>query len=346
MRSDDPSLPNNEKLVAKLRTAIKHARATCVLGAPNKYDDLIRTSGWSVLQPYLSLNAGGYKKGKFIYGFDIDLEPSIYFASLKGIQPEFDKSHWFYSTNRYQYRDIERFTAITNNQNGVAVDPVMNKNFNIGERQIAAIYISMMANITRHGTCETFASLILMWLWQHSEGINRIEIMHSGFDHAFVVVNRIGDINDPSTWGDAWILDGWFKEGIVYPACEYVEKMKEIQSIYDEDNKKLYQETNLTAPQGKVPDEKLVLEVIPSKHHYPSENQFKSVFDYYEMHDDRFLPLCTFDEIRNLKNEISKKMQPVFTDIHLFNKNKKTIKPSEIDDDKKAHYFKPVNNRK
>ncbi len=43
-------------------------------------------------------------------------------------------------------------------------------------------------------------------------------------DHTLLVVNRLGNnLNDPTTWGDAYIVDPWCKEGVVFHAKNYNE---------------------------------------------------------------------------------------------------------------------------
>src|SRR5579864_7111039 len=49
-------------------------------------------------------------------------------------------------------------------------------------------------------------------------------------DHVYILVNREGDFNDCSTWGDAWVIDAWIGDkGLIFPASEFKPAMKAVK---------------------------------------------------------------------------------------------------------------------
>jgi hypothetical protein len=366
MLSHHSSPSPDQKLQIKLQTALKYARVTCALGACNKYDDYIKTNGWANIQPYLTYNNGDYVKhgdlnkpnGRsalkkdFDGKRDIDLNPEVNFNNNKGKKPDHANHHWFFRINYYSWINrFEHYTQIVQAQENPSeassnynyLDPVDHPRFKVSEKIKGVISRATLSRITRQGTCTNYAALIFMYLWQHSEGIHRIEIMRKpGFDHVFVVVNREGSPDDPCTWGDAWIIDGWYKDGIIYHAREYLTKIAEIETVCSNDLDNFLLHIGVEKIENPTIHEKnaLIAGVKPGEDIYPTYDRHKSVFDYYEFTDGRFLPIKTFDKIRDLEATHQNMMQPALTDVRLFKSHRSLIRPSTIPDEKKGYFCK------
>ena len=119
------------------------------------------------------------------------------------------------------------------------LNPLKDPYFKLNEGHQKLLWRAIIALSTRYGNCQARAALVSKYLLERSEGVHRIEgITLDTFDHVIVVVNRSGDLKKPSTWGDAWIIDAWYKNGVVFHAKEFEEKIKQIKEYAEEQAKK------------------------------------------------------------------------------------------------------------
>jgi hypothetical protein len=326
-------LSQHTPLQVKFKTAMHQARVTCALGASNKNDDFVRTNGWSTLAYYLTFMPGGYLRNvshnkvtknivnPFSRKKHFDLVPAVNFD--KNCHPSNSERHWFYFPHQYlsKQESWKGVKAIDANHNPISKLP---------ENQQETILDCMHAQIARQGTCRHYAAIIFMYLWRHSEGINRIEIFTLlDDDHTYVVVNRNGNSNDPSTWGDAWIVDGWAENGKIYHASDYTMEMERTKEYLKLNIKQLCASMNIAISIAEKQTNQVFVEVLPAIQPYPSDDKYKSVFDYYDVTDGRFMPLLRFNQIERVKVAHQKRMHSVLTQISLF-KTDINLKPSTM----------------
>lgn len=352
MSSDNPLKAGNGKLTQKLDSALRYARRLFVLGACNKYDDFIRTGGWSAVQRALSSSPGGYSKlensdlqatGTLVP--DFSRENSIFLDPLLNFNVDKNASAvlWYYSALKYSFVRSERLAPLYQRHENpddatsklIDIDPVLDPKFKLTDDHRDLLMNAMFAEYTRHGSCYNYSAAILEYLWRSPEGIHRMELMcHPELDHVFLVINRSGSPEEPSTWGEALIVDGWYKEGIVYPASEYESKIKEITEWIKENNLMLEQVTGIKVPARDLFPTSVLVEVNTTVHKYPTEDPMKTVKDYYVLSDNRFLPIPTFKEIDQLRSEHKEKMQAAISDIRKFREKLEDLK-SEVHPEEK-----------
>lgn len=375
MRSNKPSKdPKEIALLTKLNTALKYARTTLVL-SNNKYEDYTKSNGWSALTPHLSFKQyGGYikhvvrnpdgteTKTPFTSGRNIDLSAEVTF-NINGAQATMPDNHWFFDSALYYYNisirnsripfeayDIRYKTLKDPDDKSspmIEVNPLQEGRFNLSDDLKNLLLENIATSIIRSGNCYTHSSCILHYLWQHSDGIHRIEIMLApGFDHTFVIVNRSGSPTDPDTWGDAWIIDGWYKNGIIYHAIDYKTKIEEIKNYCLENTKMLFDATGIPGEDNPMLKgysvNPVIIEVKPSENIYPVEDNFKAISDYYELNDFRYMPHGrSFMEIKAIKTQHQEKMKSTLTDLGVFKQDDHNLKPENIPNEMKCHFKKP-----
>lgn len=273
---------SDDGLQRKLRSAMEYATVTCVLGADNKIEDIERTNGWTFVQKYRYHNPGRYLKlaqGQFTTQ---DHAPNAY---LTGDVEERKLCHtikqWYYHVDDQSNINFLNLQLIPLAKLNPLFDPV----FKLKPGNKNVLYQALFAIATRYGNCGIRASLISKYCWEHPEGIHRIEGITMGtFDHVVVVVNRSGDLKNPDTWGNAWVIDNWYKEGLIFPANEFKEKIKHIKQYYQEQNSQL-KKINISLHEKTSPSsqdiQECVWEINPKEDLYPSYSTSMRVENYY-----------------------------------------------------------------
>lgn len=120
----------------------------------------------------------------------------------------------------------------------------------------------------RAGNCHHRALLLLLYLWEHSTGIERLEIANlNDTDHVILIVNREirSQLNQPETWGEnAWVIDAWYmkddQQGTLFPASQLKEKIVDIIKFSDGEVTRFIdaglREMKSTSP--KIPEQELI----------------------------------------------------------------------------------------
>jgi hypothetical protein len=144
----------------------------------------------------------------------------------------------------------------------------------------------------RQANCGDRSHLLTQYLWEHSEGINRIEYAEiATFDHSLVIINRdfFSNLHDSDTWGSGcWVIDTWYGEqGLIFPGIEFKNKIKLIKDfaiLQDDELNKIGLESLVPIDKNtKESLKEIQYEIIPSKDPYPSSHivPFQSVEYYY-----------------------------------------------------------------
>lgn len=286
---------NQENLQRKLQAAIKYAKDVCVLGSGNKIEDIVHTSGWSRQNCFRGRNSS-YKK----------LSENPFLSGDKFVNLYLDRENrwrykiqnWFLHVEGQSDSDINLHPYDSN------CDPIKDTRHNLHAHHETLFKEALFAINARTGTCGIKATLVAKYLWEHSLGINRIEIILMQCDHSFVIVNRRGNLNDSASWGDAWVVDAWYKNGIIFSAAEFPTKIAEIieyLKFQKQENEKIKikvsekEKHNLNAKITLYPS----IEIYPHIHLYPRDNQFKSVEDYYQV--SNVYPKTIFQNLESFK---------------------------------------------
>ncbi|MBS0290011.1 MAG: hypothetical protein JSS07_08280 [Proteobacteria bacterium] len=199
------NLKDVSPLIRKLHTALIANNVTCALGSGNKSDDHEKTNGWSHLSHLQrEYNNNGYSK-----------DPATKKWTLNNL--------W----HRSKVRPIPH--AITSN-NPLRENEIFSKNNALTNIIQTAVKLSR----ERTATCCDKSKLLAAHLWCNADLlIDRIEVVGAkDFDHVWVIINRKknSDILDPQTWGDAWIVDPWWGDGVFYHAFEYKQRVLDVHS--------------------------------------------------------------------------------------------------------------------
>ncbi len=275
------SAEKRHKLQRKLQAALEYANNICIMGAGNKIEDIERTNGWCLFQNSRYDTAGRYIKlsnGKF--SWEKDSSANLKFDSEQR-KLVYDKKQWFYHVD-----DLEQVNSPKIILNNIQENksPLFDPQFKLPPSHLNLLASAMLAISKRQGNCQYRCDLVAKYLWEHPEGINRIEVIYTSFDHVFVIVNRSGDdIKHSETWGDAWIIDAWYGDkGFIYPASEFKEKIKEIKQFEKDQVKKCGDiGVNLDKFDDHGEDiDKCICEIQPDRDRYPSYSD-NPIEDYY-----------------------------------------------------------------
>lgn len=244
-----------------LSAAMNHVLQTCVIGATNKCSDIKKTRGWVFFSQTRYNYSGTYVK-----------------------QP--DRS-WAYVSD-----DITStaYTALEFTQTDPQQDPLNDPKFSLQEIHKEVLLLALLTQEKRAGNCHARCCVLAKYLWENSAFIHRIELLEFNFDHFVVVVNRTGDLYNPSTWGDALIVDCWHPEGgSIYPASEFIRNTRETSKYIKSDYLKQYQ-WGLSGRLGIIMETdwdtlswECYAEIVPSKHLYPTyqHSPLSRLEDYY-----------------------------------------------------------------
>jgi hypothetical protein len=215
----------DDKLLMKLHTALRHAKHVCIFGSTNKADDVIRTGGWVMVQRYRYS-----RTGKYVTTGDR--------AKKFNLSQHSKKDRWFFTANE---TDSTLYANISFKKRTL-IDPFNDSAFDLQSYHLQIIYGSLHALLTRSGKCASYAMLIAKYLWENPEGVHRIErFSMEHYDHTFIVINREGDEpNKPETWGNAWVIDGWVADGLIFHARE-LKRNLELMRDYMQHQEQLFQ---------------------------------------------------------------------------------------------------------
>lgn len=231
-------------LCRKLTTAMQYAINTCTLGTDNRYDDFIKTSGWNNFQRYRYHINGRYVNRKDGHPNSIDRRVN---ASLKPGTNEMayckPQSAWFYRLDDCS-QGFEPTILLTPKH--AQTRPLDDPQFRLSLESYFMLSNAILAATKRTGNCRERADLVMKYLWEHPAGIFNIEVVTTQtFDHCFVIVNRKGELRQPSTWGNAWIIDPWYEssqhKGLMMRGIEIKHYLRKIKAFAKDEAAKLHQ---------------------------------------------------------------------------------------------------------
>lgn len=286
------NLTKEELLQRKLKSAMRYAHHVCVIGATNRLEDVKRTNGWSYAQQYRYDYSGRYERSVD----HPDERSKVYLCNAQyDAQTNFcfnKDSKWFY---RVDDVPAGRFcdTPINLYRVNSEHNPFHDDRFHMYDDTVGIISSAMRAESTRSGNCGVQARLAAKYLWEHHDGIDRIEVVNmDSFDHCFVIVNRRGDLDKSETWGNAWIVDPWAMGGLIYPAKDFLKKISEIKTYVYSEASELFKLGLAYTPgiYGVGEGRKCIAEIRPARDQYPTYDAFHLVNDYYAYNDNRFTP--------------------------------------------------------
>lgn len=250
----------DEALVNKLRDALRYIKSVCCIGSSNKIADIKRTNGWSVASSthkFSGLWDRAENTGK----------PKRIYYNTQTDQMEPVNYTWTFKRDNHYFRIINRLPGIV---------PLNDPQFKLTDEHKVLLSYAFLTLISRHGNCGNMCRLLAKYLWERPQGINKIELVNfCNIDHAFIIINRDGDIKDASTWGDAYILDPWVGEGILFHARDYDKKIQEIKAFVHEQLVAL-DNIDYEPQQGRFDVDRVSLEIEtsvtikPAIHLYPS----------------------------------------------------------------------------
>lgn len=280
---------DSEKLSRKLHSAMRYAKHTCVIGSSNRMADIVKTNGWSSVLNHRRHYLGNYSKAPF----NLD-KHGLFNNRYDPVEGDIKCS-----VNQWHYRPylspkkIELYARTEQ-------DPKADPQFGLNENQKQMLIDAMLARDARIGRCMQMSCLVGKYLWEHSDGIKQIECVAMGLDHVFVVVNREGDLHRPETWGDAWIIDAWYKDGLILHASEFKTQIACIkQFILDQTQYLKMLGLPYVKPDHRAPDIRVIEWAIDvKKTPYPSYDKHMKFEDYYLILDDPFENIYEFIECR------------------------------------------------
>lgn len=242
-------LTQEERLKIKLETALRHVLYTCVQGASNRSWDYIKSQVWPTI-----LN----DRYNCFSEYEVDIHKSTPHSKIYKLSPGAFK--------------------LENPGDPISLAREIRYG-NCGPRSwVAAQYLIEHAkNVIRHFQNDAIKETEI-------EIIKRVEIVTTKtFKHAFVVVNRKegSDLHDSDTWGeDCMCLDAWpyeeeeylekvivegkpteiknkrIKEGMIFPACKFKEKINIIKEFAKKQRQEL-QRINMFPEYIKMGEEKI-----------------------------------------------------------------------------------------
>jgi hypothetical protein len=287
-------------LMRKLRAAMAYANNTCLF-ASNKFEDMVRTGGWSLAYHSRFFYQSSYKRltAKTPFNHDADGIFNCVYSSETN-QLIANVQDWYVHVDNPQSKSIYTNAIIRSKlQNNLPLNEPL---FRRKPELIDVIIQTLVCQKTRSGNCGERQRLAGKYLWENCQGISSIEgIYMKTFDHGFLIVNRSGDINAPETWGDAWIIDPWTQDGLIFHAQEFRQKIKIIRAYIEKQRDSfatLGLQTSLIM-NTQNEEWKCRWQINPTTDPYPTYLSHLKIEDYYQFDDRRFdnLP-CTESEAR------------------------------------------------
>lgn len=312
----------------KLESALHYVLSTSIFGAKNKISDIENTGGWVAHQDYRYNVRGKYVKTNytdyiqyylfyylmkyknnhfmvlllnniitmldrdngvnFLGRVDADLDLTM---DCDGDYVPKNVKNWHYEIDEGQ--DVN-FPVIRLVPREGSKDPLKDPKFNLPYSLKRLLERGILRNENRKANCGDGCILIAKYLWENSDGIDRIEIVAANtFDHVMVIVNREGELHDSTTWGKAcWVVDAWYGEqGWIFPGNEFKQNIIEIKRYAKEqlDGFKKYNMNAENPAHRYYKDEEFlqrcIYEIKPNEHLYPtySKQPFKRVDEYYDL---------------------------------------------------------------
>ncbi|MFJ1269163.1 hypothetical protein ACD661_11405 [Legionella lytica] len=218
-------IPQEKLPPANLKRALEYVTSLCPLGSSNKLADQIRTNFWTRTATQLRTN-----KTYFIPSHRAtreDQEKNATYDPNQGIFMYTEKN-WLYGYRKMGGSSLQLCPLELTDQK-ISLDV-----FHLEHEHLWVLFLAMVAKELGGGTCDFKSALAAKYLWEHSEEINRIELVSAlDFQHCYVIINREGILADYRTWGEnAWIIDPWYGEnGIIYPASSFSETIMKIKAF-------------------------------------------------------------------------------------------------------------------
>lgn len=278
---------------AILLAAANYAIKTCVIGASNRMDDIEKTNGWVFFHKYRYNQPGSYVKPKNRQPDESELT-DLYFDLSKSMLYVKTNRQWFYRCDHYEKATTVDFYLFPKRNN---FNPLCDPTFFLKKSHLNLLLLAVLTKTKREGNCHERCCLVAKFLWENNKGIQKIEIIQFNFDHLVVLVNREGELNDPMTWGSAWVVDAWSREmPSVYAATDFLINAQAVKKFMIEDCERqvkvIPSKAKTLATFQNAPAEitwALAHEAIaPHENLYPtySTNPFYPVEHYYELLND------------------------------------------------------------
>lgn len=244
----------NHSLNIKLKSALRYALHTFVFGAVNKFSDQTRTNFWVAFISHRYKTTGDY--------------------ILQAEKPR----TWKFCTDKFNHYTTS--LKLTQEKKNPLYDP----KFNLTHMHKLLLQTSIIALETRSGNCNERSCVVAKYLWENPTDIKKIEMVSlPKLDHVFIVVNRCGDIHDPNSWGNAWIIDSWYgKNGLVFHASELSHFMPLIVAFMTR-QRKMFEMMNIYLKTEQQTTFKTEWSIIPTEHLYPSYDKSTHVEEYYRV---------------------------------------------------------------
>ncbi|WP_298622853.1 hypothetical protein [uncultured Legionella sp.] len=269
----------HSKINSLLKAAVDHAINTCILGASNRIEDIERTNGWAFANQSRN-TAGEYSKH---YTSPCSASILSFSSGDKYIQLNTNKK-WYFTPKKSPSSVFLK--ALEQNM------PFDDPECKLPHATKLLLARGIVAREVRWGNCGIRASIVAKYLWEcASECISRIELINMvNKDHAFVIVNREGDLQHPQTWGkNCWIADVWWTPtGKIFHASEFESEMKNLEQYIDDQHNQL-NAIHIDSPAPKAQQENMFkcgTEIIPSRDRYPTYDINKTVDNYYAVLGD------------------------------------------------------------
>lgn len=278
----------NKLLERKLHAAMKYAHDVCILGAGNLIEDIKRTGAWVFTHEFHYHPSGRYERAASSSGSE-DMYACNMTYNQKTDAMEKEVYRWYYRVDKIaesMFNRTDNYLVPYDFESPIHDEQLINS------PDVKKIFgACLRALSTRAGSCGAQSFLVTKFLWEHPDGIKRIEgVSMKDFDHAFVVVNREGELSKPETWGDAWIIDAWANGGMIYRPSDVLQKIAETKAFCI----KQIHEQRWLGLLNPIPDDSTMnvweqaWEIKPDIHHYPSYSKHKHVEDYYRLQDYRY----------------------------------------------------------
>lgn len=321
------SIFTEEKLLIKLRTALRYAVNTCLLGASNKFHDIQKTNAWVLFPPRRYHLNGQYVKHvpSTATTDSFNLSTDAFNLKIDSENPYHihkTASQWTYDANIEKSLLSVKYRLEARTEQS----PLENSRFN--NEHFLLLASAMLALIKRQGNCAERAALCVKNLWENHGGlIHRLEVVETvTFDHCIVIVNRSASsqLNDPNNWGHAWIIDCWYKKkGLIFPAFQfrfYMDKIKEFALLQDKEFEKLGFSFDKTNMDKETLSDVALQEIHPQIDPYPtySQNPFYPIEYYYTFAND--YPMNLYENISIFHEEHQKKFSDCLKELQRVNK--------------------------
>lgn len=297
-----------------LKRALEYVVSLCPLGASNKLADQQRTNFWTRTATSLRTN-----ETYFIPSHRATKEDQEQNATYKPNQGIFmyTEKKWLYRYKKIGPSSL-RLCPLELTDQKITLDV-----FQLEREQEVILLLAMTAKELGGGTCDFKAALTVKYLWEHSEGINRIEFVGaSDYEHCYVIINREGILADYKTWGEnAWIIDPWYGDkGIIYPASSFAENQIKIKTFDFNQHMSLkalgYDQGPYTLSPPLEESGTCTCEIKPQSQPYPK--YYGKPLDHYfsvDMYPHREEELGTPFALVKYLNEHKEKMSKCFTEI-------------------------------